>query len=63
MTPAYVYEEMTWAEIGAAMDYVYRYDVTERHARGAKKIWDWIYRGRDTFGKELKALAARVKNG
>jgi hypothetical protein len=51
MTPDYIYNEMTWAEVSDALDYCHAYDMGEQHfAAGAwkkgKKITDWWQRKR-----------------
>lgn len=63
ITPEYMYHEMTWNEIGAAMDWIYRYEVNERQCRGSVKINDWIYKGRDTLASDLKKISAELRKG
>ena len=62
MTPEYIYNEMTWAEIGAAVDYVYRFETTERHYKGKKKLDDWICAGRDEVDAELRKFIGKMRS-
>lgn len=63
ITPEYMYREMTWNEISAAMDWIYRYEANDRQCRGAVKINDWIYKGRDTLAGDLKKISAELRKG
>jgi len=61
MTPEYIFTEMTWNEIGAAMDYVYRYEITNNHVAGSIKLNDWLYKGRDTLSESLKKITNTIR--
>lgn len=72
MTPEYMYNEMTWAEVQDALDYVHMYELNERHyAANAykknKKITDWWTRSEPSIDKSLKAfresLEKDIKHG
>lgn len=54
--------EMTWAEIGACLDYIYRYDINENHCKQSVKLNDWIYKGRDNLSQNLKEISAKLRN-
>ena len=54
---------MTWAEVSDALDYVYRYDITELHAKGSVKINQWPRRGADTLADDLKKATAKMRKG
>ncbi len=66
MTPEYIYEDMTPAEVADALDYIGKYELTERHwALGAfkkvKKLWSWLKREKADFDKDIKALIRDLK--
>ena len=61
MSPGYIYNEMTWAEISAALDYVYRYELKEPHYKGSIKLNDWLYKRVDTLAKDLTRVVSSIK--
>jgi len=61
MTPEYIFYEMTWNEIGSAMDYIYKFDVNERHYAGSVKLNDWLYKWRDTLSDSLKKITRKLR--
>ena len=66
MTPDYVYNEMTWAEVQDALDYVHMYELNERHYAHApyqknKKITEWWTRSESSMDKGLKAFRASLE--
>lgn len=60
MTPDYIYNEMTWNEIGSALEYINRYDTTERHYKGVK-LNDWMHRKTDTLIDDLKNVVKELR--
>lgn len=63
MTTAHIYDEMTWAEVGSAVDYIYRFELTERHYKGKKKLDDWLYVGRDNLPDDLRRVVKDLRKG
>ena len=69
MTQDYIYNDMTWAEIGDALSYVGMYEMDERrHAvkpwNKNKRLFDWWQRKDARPDRELrKALEAMKKDG
>ena len=61
MTPEYMFEEMTWNEINGALDYVFRYETTERHYKGSVKLNDWLYPRRDILPDKLAQISADMR--
>lgn len=57
-----MFEEMTWNEINAALDYVFRYETTERHYKGSIKLNDWIYPKRDNLPAMLTKAAQDMRS-
>lgn len=56
-----MYENMTWSEINDALDYVFRYESTERHYKGSIKLNDWIYPKRNMLPSQLKKVASDLR--
>jgi hypothetical protein len=65
MTREYIYEEMTWAQTMDAWDFVFRFEITERHFKGAVKLSDWLYKGRDMLPDMMRKMidSLRGKGG
>lgn len=66
MTPDYVVEEMTWNEVGSALEYIYRYFEpmpASKSGNKYKSISAFIERGRDTFRNDVKKMASTIKRG
>lgn len=61
MTPEYIFSEMTWNEIGAGLDFIYRYEITDNHVKGSIKLNDWLYKGRDTLSDALKKITGKLR--
>jgi hypothetical protein len=61
MTPDYIYEKMTWAEIDSALEYIFRYDLTELHFKGAVKLKDWIFKGRDMLPDMMRKMVDTLR--
>jgi hypothetical protein len=61
MTPSYIYESMTWAEIDAAIDYASRFDMTERYFKGSKNLNDWLYKGRDMLPTMMRKMIDSIR--
>ena len=61
MTPDYIFEQMTWAEIGAAMDYIFRYEIKESHHKNSIKLSEWIYEKKDHLKQDLKDIANKLR--
>lgn len=57
-----MFEEMTWNEVHAALDYVFRYEIKERHYKGSIKLNDWIYPKRDNVPDMLTRAASEMRN-
>ena len=65
MTPEYIYNNMTWAELGDALEYAYTYETDSRHwaagaYSGSIKLSNWLER-KDGFRGGLKKLVTRAK--
>lgn len=58
-----MFEEMTWNEIHAALDYVFRYEIKERHYKGSVKLNDWMYPKRDNIPERLTQIANDMRKG
>lgn len=67
MTPEYVYEEMTWAETSAALEYVALYETDDRHRAAREyvknKPWrSWFFREDDiASAKKITRLLEDVR--
>lgn len=66
MTPEYIYNEMTWAELNDALDYVHMYELNERHYAAKpyqknKKITDWWQRKESRPEKGLEDFRASLE--
>lgn len=57
-----MFEEMTWNEINIALDYIFRYEINERHYKGSKKLNDWMYPRRDNLPDVLTRAASEMRN-
>ena len=64
MTPEYIYQSMTWEEIGDALQYVNRYvEPMVPYYKKYLNIGDWINCGVDNFRKNAQAAIRRIRNG
>lgn len=56
-----MFEEMTWNEVHAALDYVFRYEIKERHYKGSVKLNDWIYPWKNLLPDQLKKVVSDLR--
>ena len=66
MTPEYIAYEMTWAEVSAALEYIYRYVEPQPASKSGKKykaMADYMTHGRDTFRDDIARMRRTVKRG
>ena len=64
MTPEYIYQEMTWEEISAALQFVNRYEEPKvPQYKRYMTIGSWVACGVDNFRDHARAAIRRIKNG
>jgi hypothetical protein len=61
MTPDYVLD-MTWNEISSALEYINKYETTERHY-AKEKLIGWIWRGFDNLKEEVQRVKKELTDG
>lgn len=67
MTPEYIYNEMTKAEVADSIDYVTRYEAGQKHHavgpyKKGKKLWAWLKRESPDVDKQFRALFRKMKS-
>ena len=66
ITPEYMVRDMTWNEIGAALEYVYRYVEPQPASASGKKyktMSDYTVKGRDTLRDDLRKMRRTIGKG
>lgn len=64
MTPEYITGDMTWPEIGSALEYVYRFVEPIPASKSGRKYQTmsaYLVRGRDTFRNDMGNLRRTVR--
>jgi hypothetical protein len=66
MTPEYMYNDMTWAELNDCLDYVHMYELNERHYafkpyNKNKKLNEWWNRRDESIDRPLREFIAKAK--
>jgi hypothetical protein len=54
--------DMTWNEVSSALDYIAKYELTERHCK-KNPLLSWIWRGADNLADDLKRVTGEIKRG
>ena len=66
MSPEYIVEDMTWAEVMSALEFVTKYEEPKVSILFGKKyngIGKWLYPKADTFRQDTKSMIGALKRG
>lgn len=66
MTPEYMYNEMTWAEVVDGLAYVQMYELNERHYAAKPynrntRVNDWYTRHEETPSNSMREFISKVR--